>query len=217
MISSLVQLITPNEMRGRVMSVYNVAFRGGMPFGSITTGWLVPIFTAPTVLSVNGLLSAYPRRVFFVCAEARSGVVMRVMMRHSSSVDSACDRCVSRRRSVGSDDLEHLRDRQDRAGLDARAAALQAAAEKTPNDATDGTGRRSHIPTSRKLPWKCATRPAPSRPRKRACRDAQKAIELNGKNADYYRVLGTLCGQVIPANPIVGALVVWKAGQRGAG
>ena len=56
MISSLVQLITPNDMRGRVMSVYNVAFRGGMPFGSVTTGWLVPIFTAPNVLSVNGLV-----------------------------------------------------------------------------------------------------------------------------------------------------------------
>jgi predicted MFS family arabinose efflux permease len=56
MISSLVQLITPNDMRGRVMSVYNVAFRGGMPFGSVTTGWLVPIFTAPAVLSVNGLV-----------------------------------------------------------------------------------------------------------------------------------------------------------------
>jgi predicted MFS family arabinose efflux permease len=56
MISSLVQLITPNEMRGRVMSVYNVAFRGGMPFGEVTTGWLVPIFTAPVVLSINGLV-----------------------------------------------------------------------------------------------------------------------------------------------------------------
>ena len=56
MISSLVQLITPNDMRGRVMSVYNVAFRGGMPFGSVTTGRLVPIFTAPAVLSVNGLV-----------------------------------------------------------------------------------------------------------------------------------------------------------------
>jgi len=56
MIASLVQLITPNDMRGRVMSVYNVAFRGGMPFGSVTTGWLVPIFTAPHVLSVNGLV-----------------------------------------------------------------------------------------------------------------------------------------------------------------
>jgi predicted MFS family arabinose efflux permease len=56
MISSLVQLITPNDMRGRVMSVYNVAFRGGMPFGSFLTGWLVPVLSAPTVLSINGLV-----------------------------------------------------------------------------------------------------------------------------------------------------------------
>jgi predicted MFS family arabinose efflux permease len=56
MISSLVQLITPNDMRGRVMSIYNVAFRGGMPFGSLLTGYLVPIFTAPAVLAVNGLV-----------------------------------------------------------------------------------------------------------------------------------------------------------------
>jgi predicted MFS family arabinose efflux permease len=58
MIASLVQLITPNDMRGRVMSVYNVAFRGGMPFGSVLTGWLVPMLTAPTVLTVNGLVLA---------------------------------------------------------------------------------------------------------------------------------------------------------------
>ncbi len=56
MISSLVQLITTNEMRGRVMSVYNVAFRGGMPFGSFFTGYLVPLWTAPTVLTINGVV-----------------------------------------------------------------------------------------------------------------------------------------------------------------
>jgi predicted MFS family arabinose efflux permease len=56
MVSSLVQLITTNEMRGRVMSVYNVAFRGGMPLGNLLSGWLVPLFTAPVVLAVNGLL-----------------------------------------------------------------------------------------------------------------------------------------------------------------
>jgi len=56
MVSSLVQLITPNEMRGRVMSVYNLAFRGGMPLGSLATGWLVRIYSAPHVLAVNGLL-----------------------------------------------------------------------------------------------------------------------------------------------------------------
>jgi predicted MFS family arabinose efflux permease len=56
MVSSLVQLITPNEMRGRVMSVYNLAFRGGMPLGSLVTGWLVRIYSAPHVMAVNGLL-----------------------------------------------------------------------------------------------------------------------------------------------------------------
>jgi len=55
-VTSLVQLITTNEMRGRVMSVYNCAFRGGMPMGNLVSGWLVPIFTAPIVLGVNGLL-----------------------------------------------------------------------------------------------------------------------------------------------------------------
>ncbi|MGD0618704.1 MAG: MFS transporter [Bryobacteraceae bacterium] len=55
-ISSLVQLITPNDMRGRVMSVYNVAFRGGMPFGSLAVGLLSVRFSAPAVLAVNGVL-----------------------------------------------------------------------------------------------------------------------------------------------------------------
>ncbi len=55
-VNSLVQLITTNEMRGRVMSVYNCAFRGGMPMGNLLSGWLVPVFTAPIVLGANGLL-----------------------------------------------------------------------------------------------------------------------------------------------------------------
>src|ERR1700693_291458 len=53
-VNSLVQLITTNEMRGRVMSVYNFALRGGMPMGNLLTGWLVPVFTAPVVLGVDG-------------------------------------------------------------------------------------------------------------------------------------------------------------------
>ena len=56
LVNSLVQLITTNDMRGRVMSVYNFAFRGGMPMGNLLTGWLVPIFSAPGVLAVNGVL-----------------------------------------------------------------------------------------------------------------------------------------------------------------
>ena len=57
-ITSLVQAITGDQMRGRVMSVYNVAFRGGMPFGSLIAGALVKQFTAPVVLGWNGVLLA---------------------------------------------------------------------------------------------------------------------------------------------------------------
>jgi predicted MFS family arabinose efflux permease len=64
-VNSLVQLITTNEMRGRVMSVYNFAFRGGMPMGNLLSGWLVPIFTAPVVLGVNGLLLILVALYFF--------------------------------------------------------------------------------------------------------------------------------------------------------
>lgn len=56
MLSSLVQLIAPNEMRGRVMSIYMVAFRGGMPVGSLVAGWLATFTSASAVLMVNGIV-----------------------------------------------------------------------------------------------------------------------------------------------------------------
>jgi predicted MFS family arabinose efflux permease len=69
-VNSLVQLITTNEMRGRVMSVYNVAFRGGMPMGNLLTGWLVPVFTAPWVLGVNGILLVF-LALYFLLVQRR--------------------------------------------------------------------------------------------------------------------------------------------------
>jgi len=68
--ASLVQLITTDDMRGRVMSVYNCAFRGGMPMGNMVSGWLVPKFTAPIVLGVNGLL-LMALGLFFLLFERR--------------------------------------------------------------------------------------------------------------------------------------------------
>src|SRR5262249_44350370 len=65
-VTSLVQLIVTNEMRGRVMSVYNCAFRGGMPMGNLVSGWLVPSFTAPVVLGVNGFLLVIVATYFLV-------------------------------------------------------------------------------------------------------------------------------------------------------
>ena len=55
-VTSLVQLIAPNEMRGRVMSIYMLAFRGGMPLGSLVSGYLATLIGAPLVIAVNGAL-----------------------------------------------------------------------------------------------------------------------------------------------------------------
>ena len=55
-VTSLVQLIAPNEMRGRVMSIYMVAFRGGMPIGSLVSGYLATLLSAQTILTANGVL-----------------------------------------------------------------------------------------------------------------------------------------------------------------
>ena len=55
-VTSLIQLTAPNEMRGRVMSIYMVAFRGGMPLGSLVSGYLATFIGAPAVIGINGVL-----------------------------------------------------------------------------------------------------------------------------------------------------------------
>jgi tetratricopeptide (TPR) repeat protein len=115
---------------------------------------------------------------------------------------------------LGADDLDHLRDRQDRAGLDARAAALQAAAEKTPNDPNGWYRAAIAYSYVAEVAMEVRDKAGAQRAAEAGVADADKAIELNGTNADYYRVLGTLCGQVIPANPIMGALVYGKRAKE---
>ena len=66
MLQSLVQLNAPNELRGRVMSIYMMAFRGGMPLGSLAGGWLANQFTAPPVLMMNGTVLALVATWFLV-------------------------------------------------------------------------------------------------------------------------------------------------------
>lgn len=65
-ITSLVQLIAPNEMRGRVMSIYMVAFRGASPLGNFVGGSAAAAYSVPTVLAVNGALLIVAAVVFWV-------------------------------------------------------------------------------------------------------------------------------------------------------
>ncbi|MBB5328811.1 MFS transporter [Tunturiibacter gelidoferens] len=52
---SLAQLISTDAMRGRVMSVYNLAFRAGIPLGALGLGKLIPMFGVSKSLSGAGI------------------------------------------------------------------------------------------------------------------------------------------------------------------
>ncbi len=102
--------------------------------------------------------------------------------------------------------LEKLRDRQDRAALEKNAADLQAEAEKSPNDANAWYRAATAHSYVAEVAMELHDKNGSERAAQAGVKDAEKAVSMNGKNSDYYRVLGTLCGQVIPANPIAGIL-----------
>ena len=53
---TLVQSNIEDGLRGRVVSVYSLAFRGAMPLGNLVAGAMASIFSAPTVLVANGAI-----------------------------------------------------------------------------------------------------------------------------------------------------------------
>ena len=65
-VTSLIQLIAPNEMRGRVMSIYMLAFRGGMPLGSLASGYLATFIDPTLVISINGSLLVVVAAYFLI-------------------------------------------------------------------------------------------------------------------------------------------------------
>jgi len=52
---SLVQLAVPDELRGRVVSIYMVALRSGMPIGSLVAGGLADLFSPSAIMVTNGV------------------------------------------------------------------------------------------------------------------------------------------------------------------
>ena len=64
--NSLVQMTIPNKLRGRVMSIYLMAFRGGMPVGSLVSGYFITLSSASVVVGVNGTLLALVATYFLV-------------------------------------------------------------------------------------------------------------------------------------------------------
>jgi MFS family permease len=54
--NTILQTVTEDHMRGRVMSYYTMAFMGTTPFGSLMAGSLASKFGAPTTVLIGGVL-----------------------------------------------------------------------------------------------------------------------------------------------------------------
>jgi len=54
--NTILQTIVDNEMRGRVMSFYSMAFQGVAPFGSLIAGAAASRIGAPYTLMIGGAL-----------------------------------------------------------------------------------------------------------------------------------------------------------------
>jgi MFS family permease len=69
---SLVQLTVPEGLRGRVVSIYMVALRGGGPLGALVAGALADRFSAAGVMTVNGAVLTLFTLLILLFRRARS-------------------------------------------------------------------------------------------------------------------------------------------------
>lgn len=73
--TSLAQLLSPAELRGRVLSIYLVAFLGGSPLGGLTSGWLITrVGSAPVMLAVNGTTLTLVALYFLICGQGLNDI-----------------------------------------------------------------------------------------------------------------------------------------------
>jgi predicted MFS family arabinose efflux permease len=64
--SSLVQLMISDAMRGRVMSIFMLAFRGAMPLGNLVAGYVAERWSISFALAVNGAILAAVALIFIL-------------------------------------------------------------------------------------------------------------------------------------------------------
>lgn len=105
---------------------------------------------------------------------------------------------------VGTMDLQTARDRQDKAAFEKMISELHASADKQPNDAK--AQYRLALAQSFAAEVAIETHDK-ARGRELAeggIKAAERAVALDANTAEYHRILGTLCGQMISSNGLAG-------------
>lgn len=101
-------------------------------------------------------------------------------------------------------DLEKARDLEDRAALEHSLSELSSEAAKSPGDAQAQYRAALAASYLAEISLELKDKTAAERAAKSGIPAAERAVALKADNAEYHRILGTLCGQVIPANVLAG-------------
>jgi tetratricopeptide (TPR) repeat protein len=101
-------------------------------------------------------------------------------------------------------ELEAARDKQDRATLDKGLETFRAQASAKPNDAFAARQLAQAALWNAETAMELRDKNGARRAAEEGIRAAQNAVRLQPKVSEHHRLLGTLCGQVIPANVLLG-------------
>ena|SRR5579862_852236 len=92
--NTLIQAMVPDQLRGRVMSIYSMMFLGMSPLGSLLAGWLADRIGAPVTVAIGGIASligglAFARKWPAMRGPARDLVAAQGMMAPPAAEESA--------------------------------------------------------------------------------------------------------------------------------
>jgi tetratricopeptide (TPR) repeat protein len=102
--------------------------------------------------------------------------------------------------ALAATDLEIARDRQDKAALQTALAQLSKTAEQNQKDASAQYRLALAQSYLSEVAFETKDKALAQSAAETGIRAAEKAVALQGNVAEHHRILGTLCGQVIPAN-----------------
>lgn len=108
--------------------------------------------------------------------------------------------------SVQVADLEKARDRQDLASLDSIIAQLNHAAQSAPQSAQAQYELALADSYAAEVAMELHDKRKSEAYAEAGMQPAKKAVETSPGSAEYHRLLGEICGQEIPASPLMGTL-----------
>ena len=101
-------------------------------------------------------------------------------------------------------DWQKARNGQDRAALDKIASEAGRLADSKPGDAQAQYTAALAESLRSEVAMEQRDKGAAAAAAQAGIRRAERAVQLNPASGEYHRILGTLCGQVIPANVLLG-------------